>query len=114
LLPAWYRGFILDSSWIHLGFIVSCFYAGVMEREDALQWERIEEAKASLTQTANTLMRSPEVRVEAREALMRLRPQALKALGALETIERLRGLTDEERALQRAFEILLAAARNAG
>jgi hypothetical protein len=99
---------------IHLGFIVSCFYAGVMEREDALQWERIEEAKASLTQTANALMRSPEVRVEAREALMRLRPQALKALGALETIERLRGLTDEERALQRAFEILLAAARNAG
>jgi hypothetical protein len=53
-------------------------------------------------------------RVEARETLMRLRPQALKALGALETIEQLRVLTDEERALQRAFEMLLAAARNAG
>jgi hypothetical protein len=85
-----------------------------MEREVALQWERIEEAKALLTRTADALMRSPEVRVEAREALMRLRPQALKALGALETIERLRVLTDEERALQRAFEQLLAAARNAG
>ena len=45
---------------------------------------------------------------------MRLRPQAVKALGALETIERLRGLTDEERTNQRAFETLLAAARSAG
>ncbi len=91
-----------------------CFYAGVMEREDALQLERIEEAKASLTQTANVLMRSPEVRVEAREALMRLRPQAVKALGALETIEGLRGLTNEERTYLRAFEKLLAVARHAG
>jgi hypothetical protein len=99
---------------IHRGFIVSCCYVGVMEREAALQWERIEETKVSLTRTADALMRSPEVRVEAREALMRLRPQALKALGALETIERLRVLTDEECALQRAFEMLLAAARNAG
>jgi hypothetical protein len=85
-----------------------------MEREVALQWERIEEAKASLTRTADALMRSPEVRVEAREALMRLGPQALKALGAIETIEGLRVLTDEECALKRAFEMLLAAARNAG
>jgi hypothetical protein len=98
---------------IHLGFIVSCFYAGVMEREAALQWERIEEAKASLTRTVDALMRSPEVRVEAREALMRLRPQAVKALDALMSIEGLRVLTDEECALQRAFEILLAAARSA-
>src|SRR3712207_7653352 len=52
----------------------------------------------------SALMRSPEVRVEAREALMRLRPQAVKALGALETIERLRGLTDEERTCQRRSE----------
>lgn len=66
-----------------------------------------------MIQTADALMRSPDDSVEAREALMRLRPQALKALGALETIERLRGLTDEECALQRAFEILLAAARSA-
>jgi hypothetical protein len=85
-----------------------------MEREAALQLQSIEEAKASLTQTANALMRSPEDLVEAREALMRLRPQALKALGALETIEGLRGLTDEERTCQRAFEKLLATARNAG
>ena len=99
---------------IHLGFIVSCFYAAVMEREVALHWERIEEAKASLTRTADALMRSPEVRAAGREALMRLRPQALKALGALETIERQRVLTDEECALQRAFEMLLVAARNAG
>jgi hypothetical protein len=89
-------------------------YAGAMDREVALQLERIEEAKASLIQTADALMRSPEVRVEAREALMRLRPQAVKAMGALETIEGLRGLTDEERTNQRAFEKLLAAARNAG
>ncbi len=85
-----------------------------MEREAALQLARIEEAKAALTQTADALMRSPEVRVEAREALMRLRPQAVKALGALEAIERLRGLTDEERTCQRTFEKLLAVARNAG
>jgi hypothetical protein len=85
-----------------------------MEREVALQLERIEEAKASLIQTADALMRSPDDSVEAREALMRLRPQAVKAMGALETIEGLRGLTDEERTNQRAFETLLAAARNAG
>jgi hypothetical protein len=35
-------------------------------------------------------------------------------LGALETIEGLRDLTDEERTCQRAFEKLLAVARNAG
>ncbi len=85
-----------------------------MERETALQLERIEEAKASLIQTADALMRSPNDRVEAREALMRLRPQAVKALGALETIEQLSGLTDEERTCQWAFEKLLATARNAG
>jgi hypothetical protein len=85
-----------------------------MEREAALQLERIEEAKASLTQTADALMGSPDKLVEAREALMRLEPQAVKALGALEIIEGLRGLTDEERACQRAFEKLLAVARNAG
>jgi hypothetical protein len=45
---------------------------------------------------------------------MRLGPQAVKALGALETIEGLRGLTDEERTCQRAFEKLLAVARDAG
>src|SRR3712207_342462 len=99
---------------IHRGFIVSCLNAAVMEREAALQLERIEEARASLRQTADALMRSPEVWVEAREALMRLRPQAVKALGALETIERLRGLTDEERTCQRAFEELLAVARTVG
>jgi hypothetical protein len=99
---------------IHRGFIASCFYAAVMDREAALQWERIEEAKASLTQTADTLLRSPDDLVEAREALMRLGPQAVKALGALETIEGLRGLTDEERTCQRAFEKLLAVARDAG
>ena len=85
-----------------------------MEREVARQLERVEEAKASLTQTANALMRSPDDLVEAREALMRLRPQAVKALGALESIEGLRGLTDEECTCQRAFEKLLAVARNAG
>ena len=99
---------------IHRGFIVWCLYAGAMDRAVALQRERIEEAKASLIQTADALMRSPEKRVEGCEALMRLRPQTVKALGAIETIEGLRGLTDEERALQRAFEMLLAAARNAG
>jgi hypothetical protein len=99
---------------IHRGFIAWWLYAGAMDREVALQWGRIEEAKASLRRTADALMRAPEVRVKAREALMRLRPQAVKALGALETIEWLRGLTDEERALQRAFEELLAAARKAG
>ena len=85
-----------------------------MEREAALQLARIEEAKASLIQTADALMRSPDDLVAGRGALMRLKPQAVKALGALETIERLRVLTDEECALQRAFEMLLAAARNAG
>jgi len=85
-----------------------------MEREASLQLARIEEAKASLTQTADALMRSPEDLVEGREALLRLRPQALKALGALETLEGLRGLTNEERTYLRAFEKLLAAARHAG
>ncbi len=85
-----------------------------MEREAAIQWERIEEAKASLRQTADALMRSPDDLVEGREALMRLRAQAVKAVGALETLEGLRGLTDEERAYQKAFEKLLAVARNAG
>ncbi len=85
-----------------------------MDREVALQWERIEEAKASLTRTADALMRASDKRVEARGALVRLRPQAVKALGALETIERLRVLTDEERTCQRAFEVLLAEARNEG
>jgi hypothetical protein len=89
-------------------------YAGALEREVALQWETIEEARVSLIQTADALMRSPKELVEARGALMRLRPQAVKALGALETIERLRVLTDEERACQRAFEKLLAVARDAG
>ncbi len=67
-----------------------------------------------MIQTADALMRSPDDSVEAREALVRLRPQAVKAMGALEIIEGLRGLTDEERTNQRAFEKLLAAARNAG
>ena len=67
-----------------------------------------------MIQTADALMRSPDDSVEAREGLMRLWPQAVKAMGALETIEGLRGLTDEERTNQRAFETLLAAAKNAG
>jgi hypothetical protein len=85
-----------------------------MEREATLQLERIEEAKASLIQTADALMRSPDDLVAGREALMRLKPQAVKALGALEGIKRLRDLTDEERSCQRTFEKLLAVARNAG
>ncbi len=85
-----------------------------MEREIAIQLERIEEAKASLIQTADALMRSPDDLVEGREALMRLRPQAVKALGALETLEGLRGLTHEERTYLRTFEELLAVARRAG
>ena len=85
-----------------------------MDREVSLQRQRIDEAKASLIETANALMRSPNDLLEAREALMRLRPQAIRALDALETIERLRGLTSEERDCQRAFEIILTEARNVG
>ncbi len=99
---------------IHWEFIVCCLNAAVVQREAAIQLERIEEAKASLIQTADALMRSPDHLVEGREALTRLRSQAVKALGALEILEELRGLTDEERTYLRTFEELLAVARRAG
>ena len=85
-----------------------------MEREAAIQLERIEEVKASLIQASDALMRSPDDLVAARGALMRLKPQAVKALDALEIIEGLRDLTDEERTYRRAFEKLVAVASNVG
>jgi hypothetical protein len=80
---------------------------------------RVEKAQELLVETADELLslaasEGPRVEEVAREALLGLREPVGLALEALEVVEGQRELTEEERAGQRAFEMLLAASRNVG
>ena len=76
-----------------------------------VRWPDSEVKKAELLvrEMVDGLLRCPAERKEAatREALVRLKPHLQGTLEALETIRRVRGLTDEELAQREAFMMLL-------
>jgi hypothetical protein len=93
--------------------------ATIMEGENAGQSEhelKVEVAEALIRETVGRLSRldAPHLAGAAREDLMDLRPHLEEAIEALEDIERGRELTDRERELQHAFNMLLAARRPPG
>jgi hypothetical protein len=69
----------------------------------------VKKAELLLVIAVDGLLRCPAERKEAatREALVKLRPYLQEALEALETIGRVRGLTDEELVQREAFMMLL-------
>jgi hypothetical protein len=79
-------------------------------QEEAEQQQKIEETAVLLAETVANLRWYPIDRMEAaaRANLMDLRPHLEEAIVALEDIQRGRKLTDRERELQHAFEMLLA------
>ena len=85
-------------------------------REELELQQRVDGAAKLLTETVESLRRSPPGRMvpAARKALVDLRPPLEKALEALEDIERRRDLTDEEEDLKHAFKMLLAARSQPG
>jgi hypothetical protein len=85
---------------------------GSVSREEVEQ-QRVEEAAALLTQLTDSLRRHPSEQMAsaARKAMMDLKPHVKAALEALEYIEWDRDLTDRERDLQHAFNMLLAVKR---
>ena len=76
-----------------------------------VRWLDSEVKRAELLarEMVDGLLRCPAERKEAatHEALVNLRPHLQGALEALETIRRVRGLTDEELAQREAFMMLL-------
>jgi hypothetical protein len=87
-----------------------------VEREEADQQQRVEEAAALFVGSLNSLRRHPsdQMASAARESLLDLRPHVEAALQTLETIEGRRDLTDRERDLKHAFKMLLDAGRLPG
>ena len=87
------------------------------EQVEALSQRPVEKAEEFLRETVDDLLshssQGHQVEALARKALSELRPRAEVALEALELVEGHRGLTDEERARQRAFKRLLATTRAA-
>ena len=87
------------------------------EQVETLRQRPVEKAEELLRETVDDLLshssQGHQVEALARKALSELRPRAEAALEALELVEGHRGLTDEERARQRAFKGLLAASRAA-
>lgn len=87
------------------------------EQVETLSQRPVEKVEELLGETVDDLLshssQGHQVEALARKALLELRPRAEVALEALELVEGHRGLTDEERARQRAFKRLLAASRAA-
>jgi len=87
------------------------------EQVETLSQRPVEKVEELLRETVDDLLshssQGHQVEALARKALSELRPRAEVALEALELVEGHRGLTDEERARQRAFKRLLAASRAA-
>jgi hypothetical protein len=78
--------------------------------------ERVDGAVELLTQTVDSQRQHPpdQMAAAAREALIDLRTPLEKALEALQEIERRRDLTERERDLRHAFEMLLVAGSQCG
>ena len=80
-----------------------------------LRWpdSKVERVQSLVLERVDSLLRCPaERREEATyEALSKLRPHVEAQLEALETLEWLRDLTDEERARRRAFTMLVSVVR---
>jgi hypothetical protein len=80
-----------------------------------LRWpdSKVERVQSLVLERVDSLLRYPAERKDeaTHEALSKLRPHVVAELEALETLEWLRDLTDEELARRRAFMILLSVAR---
>jgi hypothetical protein len=78
---------------------------------NSVRWPdtEVKRVETLVLETADGLLRCPANRKEAatHEALVKLRPYLQGALEALETIGRVRGLTDKELAQRGAFMMLL-------
>jgi hypothetical protein len=80
----------------------------------SVRWadSEIQRAQSLVVEMIDSLLRCPAERKEAatREALVKLKPHLETAVETLETIGRVRGLTDEELVRLREFMKLLSAA----